>query len=149
MSKSSANRIHKRIQRLEQDLNWATSILNDPDQQLAQYDLTPEEREEVLTTVRATLNTIGSNLSQALYGKIKVQINSGQIKLAKGKLIEIANGRVTQATRNRLRLDAERTGVGPIPPWLNVGVGPIPPWTSKGKTTPATGILIGRRKAKR
>ena len=146
MSKSSANRIHKRIQRLEQDLNWATSILNDPDQQLAQYDLTPEEREEVLTTVRATLNTIGSNVSQALYGKIKVQINSGQIKLAKGKLIEIADGRVTKATRSGLLSDTSKTGVGSIPPWLSLG--PISPWPPGSKTIPAA-KFIGRRTTKR
>jgi len=146
MSKSSANRIHKRIEQLEQDLNWATSILDDPDQQLAQYDLTAEEREEVLDTLRTTVSTIGSNVSQALYGKIKVQINSGQIKLAKGMLIEIANGRVTKATQNRLRLDVEEPGVGPIPPWLSLG--PISPWPPGGKTVPAA-KFTGRRTTKR
>ena len=146
MSKSSANRIHKRIEQLEQDLNWATSILDDPDQQLAQYDLTAEEREEVLDTLRTTVSTIGSNVSQALYGKIKVQINSGQIKLTKGRLIEIANGRVTKATQNRLRLDVEEPGVGPIPPWLSLG--PISPWPPGGKTVPAA-KFTGRRTTKR
>jgi hypothetical protein len=146
MSKASANRIHKRIEQLEQDLNWATSILDDPDQQLAQYDLTPEECEEVLTTLRAALNAIGSNVSQALYGKIKVQINSGQIKLTKGRLIEIANGRVTQATKNMLRSDVEKPGIGPIPPWLSLG--PISPWPPGGRTIPAA-KFTGRRTTKR